>query len=283
MQSAKIKDLFDEIKSRLIALYDERECESIAKNYLLDRFQFDAIQLAMNREVEYDQTLFQNDLDQLESGIPYQHVVGFTYFFGHKLITSPDALIPRPETEELVDWIVKDNRNTSPVIIDIGTGTGCIPISLKSELPNSICSGIDVSEEALALARNNAQALGVDVTFDTCDILKEHLPDELYDVIVSNPPYIPQSEKQRLHKNVIAHEPHLALFVADQDPIIFYRAIAEKALTSLKSGGALYFEIHEGFGINVIEMLNTLGFKEINLAQDLQNKDRMIRANKPKD
>lgn len=281
MQSAKIKDLFEEITSRLISLYDNRESQSIAKNYLLDRFEFDAMQLAMNKEVEYDDTHLQNDLIQFELGVPYQHIVGFTYFFGHKFNTNPNALIPRPETEELVDWVVKDHFNTAPTILDIGTGTGCIPISLKLELPNSNCFGLDISEEALALARSNAQALEADVNFIKCDILNEDLQNNSHDVIISNPPYIPQSEKQLLHKNVIEHEPDLALFVADNDPIIFYRTIAEKALLSLKSGGALYFEIHESFGQDVIEMLSSLFFRDIKLAQDLQGKDRMIRAYKP--
>lgn len=282
MQNARVKDLFDEIKDRLTSLYDERESESIAKNYLLDRFQFDAIQLAMNKGIEYDQALFQNDLNRLEKGIPYQHVVGFTYFFGHKFLTTPDALIPRPETEELVEWIIKDNRDVSPNILDIGTGTGCIPISLKDALPKSTCSGIDISEEALILAKRNASVLKMDVELKKCDVLNEPLPANKYDVIVSNPPYIPISEKQLLHKNVIEHEPDLALFVVDNDPILFYRKIAEQALTSLRSGGTLYFEIHESFGNDVFEMLNSLGFLKVKLAQDLQGKDRMIRSHKPK-
>lgn len=283
MQNAKVKDLFDEIKNELTSLYGERESESIAKNYLLDRFQFDAIQLAMNKGIEYDQALLRNDLIRLEEGIPYQHVVGFTYFFGHKFLTTPDALIPRPETEELVDWIITDYRESSPIILDIGTGTGCIPLSLKSALPESTCIGIDISEEALALAKRNASALEIDIVFDKCDILNERLPTDAYDVIVSNPPYIPVSEKQLLHKNVIEHEPDLALFVADNDPIIFYRTIAEQALNSLKSGGALYFEIHESFGEDVLKMLKSYGFLKVKLAQDLQGKDRMIRAYKPID
>lgn len=283
MQSAKIKDLFDEIKNRLIVLYDDRELESIARNYLLDRFQFDAIQLAMNRAVNYDRTLFEKDLIQFESGVPYQHIIGFTYFFGHKFITNPDALIPRPETEELVDWVIKNHKNGSPSILDIGTGTGCIPISLKCELSNSTCYGMDISEEALSLAQRNAKALNVEVAFVKADILKERLPDSTYDVIVSNPPYIPQAEKQFLHKNVTEHEPDIALFVADDDPIIFYRKIAKKALTSLKTGGTLYFEIHESFGKEVLQMLESFEFQNIELTKDLQNKDRMIRASKPKD
>lgn len=278
MPTVKAKDLFKELKDTLLSIYDERESIAIAKNYLLDRFHLDAVKLAMNSETSISKSLLSNDLKKLKSGIPYQYVVGFTIFYGRKFITNKHALIPRPETEELVDWIINENSIESPSILDIGTGSGCIPISLKREIESSFCSGLDVSAEALALAKTNARNNDAEINWAKKDILNDDLPDRTYDIIVSNPPYIPVSDKSLMHKNVLDYEPEVALFVYDNDPIIFYREIAKKAVKTLKSNGKLYFEIHEGFATDVVDLLNTLDYKKVEVKKDLQGKDRMIRA-----
>ncbi|OEK05849.1 peptide chain release factor N(5)-glutamine methyltransferase [Roseivirga misakiensis] len=280
MQKAKSKNLLLEIQERLEAIYGDRESLSIAKHYLLDRHDVNAIDLTLNKEITFLAAQFENDLNALSKGVPYQHVVGFTYFLNHKFETNANALIPRPETEELVDWIIKGSLTPNPVILDIGTGTGCIPISLKLALANSSCTGFDVSLEALELALKNAKNLRAEVNFESHDILQEDLKQGEYDIIVSNPPYIPQMEKSNMHENVTAHEPEIALFVPDNDPLLFYRNIAEKSLFGLKKGGHLYFEIHENYGLKTQKLLVDLGYSAVTLKKDLQGKDRMISAQK---
>ncbi len=280
MPTARSKDLFKQIISSLSDVYDERESMAIAKNYLTDRLHIDRMKLSLNTEIAFDESLLRHDLRQLVNGTPYQHVVGFTIFYGRKFLTNKHALIPRPETEELVDWIVKDNEISTPMILDIGTGTGCIPISLKGEIPGASCTGVDVSEEALRVAKNNASKNEMVVDFSFLDILKEDLSEKAFDIIVSNPPYIPNADRAQMHKNVLDYEPDLALFVDDESPLIFYQAIAKKAAHSLKKGGKLYFEIHENFGKEVCELLSSLGYFDVELRKDLQGKDRMVKAKK---
>lgn len=278
MPTARSKDLFQQILSSLSDVYDERESMAIAKNYLADRLHIDRMKLSLNTEIAFDESLLRHDLRQLVNGTPYQHVVGFTIFYGRKFLTNKHALIPRPETEELVDWIVKDNEMSAPMILDIGTGTGCIPISLKGEIPEASCTGVDVSEEALKVAKNNASRNELTIKFSKLDILKEDLSEKEFDIIVSNPPYIPNADRALMHKNVLDYEPSIALFVDDKAPLVFYQAIAEKAIISLKKGGKLYFEIHENFGAEVYQLLSSLGYSDIELRKDLQGKDRMVRG-----
>jgi len=280
MPTARSKDLFQQILSSLSDVYDERESMAIAKNYLADRLHIDRMKLSLNTEIAFDESLLRHDLRQLVNGTPYQHVVGFTIFYGRKFLTNKHALIPRPETEELSDWIVKDNEMSAPMILDIGTGTGCIPISLKGEIPEASCTGVDVSEEALKVAKNNASKNEMVVDFSFLDILKEDLSEKEFDIIVSNPPYIPNADRALMHKNVLDYEPDIALFVDDKTPLVFYQAIAEKAIISLKKGGKLYFEIHENFGAEVCQLLSALGYSDIELRKDLQGKDRMVRGKK---
>jgi len=280
MPTARSKDLFQQILSSLSDVYDERESMAIAKNYLADRLHIDRMKLSLNTEIAFDESLLRHDLRQLVNGTPYQHVVGFTIFYGRKFLTNKHALIPRPETEELVDWIVKDNEILTPMILDIGTGTGCIPISLKGEIPEASCTGVDVSEEALKIAKNNASKNEMVVDCSFLDILKEDLSEKEFDIIVSNPPYIPNADRALMHKNVLDYEPDIALFVDDRTPLVFYQAIAEKAIISLKKGGKLYFEIHETSGAEVCQLLSALGYSDIELRKDLQGKDRMVRGKK---
>lgn len=219
-------------------------------------------------------------LNDLKIGKPIQHILGEAHFYGSVFKVNENVLIPRPETEELVDWIINDHAGCSTKnknILDIGTGSGCIPISIKKYLPASTVSTIDVSVQALDVARENAAQLNADVNFINADILNYSTEDK-FDVIVSNPPYIRELEKEQMHKNVLTYEPHLALFVSNDKPLVFYEAIADFAKKQLHQGGWLYFEINEYLGQQTVDMLAAKGFAAIELKADMQGKDRMIRA-----
>ncbi len=220
-------------------------------------------------------------LNDLQLGKPIQYILSEAHFYGLVFKVNEHVLIPRPETEELVDWIIADNNLQFAVsdikILDIGTGSGCIPVTLKKHLPQAQVSTLDVSAEAIAVARQNAMQNGVEVDFIEADILS--FKSELkFDVIVSNPPYIRLLEQAEMHENVLANEPHLALFVSDEDPLIFYKAIANFAQTNLNPGGRLYFEINEYLGEETVDMLDDKGFKNIELRKDMQGKNRMVRC-----
>lgn len=218
------------------------------------------------------------DFERLKTGEPIQYILGHGPFYGRDFKVSPATLIPRNETEELVHLIIKENPQDELVILDIGTGTGCIPITLKLELKSPLVFGIDVSEAALNLAMENAKKLHAKVQFFRNDILNETPKVPKLDILVSNPPYIPVSEKSKMHRSVADYEPHLALFVLDEDPLIFYEVIAEKGKKLLKAGGKIYFEINEQLGSQVVEILNKLGYQNSRVIKDLNKKDRIVTA-----
>ena len=221
---------------------------------------------------------------------PIQYITGNTEFYGFPFLVNKNTLIPRPETEELVEWIIlevngkKKEKITTPLtLLDIGTGTGCIPISLKKNLPNAIISAIDASTEALKTAEENAKLNNVNIHFIEQDILKtddltEVLEHEKLDVIVSNPPYVRNLEKVEIKNNVLENEPHLALFVDDDNPLIFYDKIANLATKHLSKNGLLFFEINQYLGKETVEMLAKKGFKHIDITKDFVGNDRMIKA-----
>lgn len=217
----------------------------------------------------------------IASGTPIQQVLGYAYFCGLKLKVTPSVLIPRPETEELVHWVV-DESPAPRSILDIGTGSGCIAIALAKALPQTRLTAIDISDEALAVARKNAKIHGVDIDFIQADILNPnpYLANNRFDVIVSNPPYICNKEADEMERNVLNHEPHVALFVPDDDPLLFYRAIAEKTLTMLTPDGTLFFEINRLYAQELTTMLQSMGFSNIVVRQDQFNNPRMLRARK---
>ncbi len=218
-------------------------------------------------------------VQRLKSFEPLQYILGETEFYGLKLNVNPSVLIPRPETEELVQWILSYEKNKTPKIIDIGTGSGCIALALKSEIPDSQVFAVDVSEKALETAAENAAKYQLKVEFIHADILHWRSGIwEKYEVIVSNPPYVRELEKARMHSNVLEFEPASALFVSDSDPLIFYREIAKFALQNLKTGGSLYFEINEYLGAEMTGLLSDLGFRNIQIKIDLQGKNRMLRC-----
>ena len=215
---------------------------------------------------------------RLAQGEPLQYVVGTAPFGDLRFEVTPATLIPRPETLELVDWVVAD-ENVKPALrlLDIGTGSGCIAISLAKLLPQAKVSAWDISAEALAVAQRNAQQNGVAVDFKQVDVLNI-TEAETYDCIVSNPPYICEEEKAEMTDSVLLHEPHTALFVPNNDPLRFYRAIALLALRSLAPGGSLYFEINRAYGAETCDLLRELGFQSVELRKDFYGNDRMVRG-----
>lgn len=288
MSQKPAKELLRQVINELANLYEEREVTALARHYLHDRFHVDAMKLAMNSPVHFDEKLMHHDLRLLRASTPLQHVVGFGEFYGRKFKCGPEALIPRPETEELVNWVIEGIRelgdwetgelgNSEISVLDIGTGTGCIPITLALEVCGLKAEGIDISKEALSLATQNAELLKADVGFSQLDILEENLSGQ-YDIVISNPPYIPESDKAQMHSNVLEHEPGLALFVPNNDPLLFYRVIAQKAKGALNKGGSLYFEIHESFGSEVKSLLEAEVYSQVTIRKDIQGKERMVRA-----
>ena len=249
---------------------------------------------------EAQQEWFDNATARLENNEPLQHILGYSEFYGRKFKSDSRALVPRPETEELVEWILNDwstiNSQQSTVnrqqtlnsqlstlnLLDIGTGTGCIALSLAKELPEAKVSALDISKEALSLARENAELLSAkNVQFIQGDILNHSsllIPHSSFQIIVSNPPYVRECEKAEMETNVLDYDPHTALFVSDKDPLIFYRAIGEFALTHLAPNGALYFEINQYLGRETCDLLVALGYKNVELRKDINDNPRMIKA-----
>lgn len=218
------------------------------------------------------------DFERLKSGEPIQYILGKAPFYGREFLVSPATLIPRNETEELVHLIIKENPQPGLKLLDIGTGTGCIPITLGLEMKNPEVFAVDISEEALQIARQNGDALAADMIFMNCDILSETPSVPQLDILVSNPPYIPELQKQEMHRNVLEFEPELALFVPDDDPLLFYRAIAKKGKQLLKPDGKLYFEINEEFGEEIDSLLSQLGYFDIQIIKDLNGKNRIAKG-----
>ena len=219
-------------------------------------------------------------ISELKTEKPIQYITGEAWFYGLRFEVNENTLIPRPETEELVEWIVDGLKvkGKGQRVLDIGTGSGCIPITLKKEIPSAFVSAIDISEKALEMARKNAINNKVEINFIHQNILETESLDEKYDIIVSNPPYVRNLEKQEIKRNVLDYEPHLALFVDDSDALLFYRKIAQLALKSLAPNGKLFFEINQYLGNETVELLEQLGFKNIELRKDFVGNDRMICA-----
>ena len=230
-------------------------------------------------------------LAQLQQEKPIQYITREAWFYGLKFEVNENTLIPRPETEELVEWIIESwklgagswkSENQKRInVLDIGTGTGCIPIALKANLPQANVFAIDVSEMALEVAKRNAELNKVEVNFIQANILEvedlSQLPSS-YNIIVSNPPYVRNLEKQEIKKNVLDYEPHLALFVEDTDALLFYRKIAQLTIKNLSPNGLLFFEINQYLGKETVELLENLGFKNIELKKDIYGNDRMVKC-----
>ena len=245
---------------------------------------------------EEQQTWYDKAIVRLKNNEPLQHVLGYCEFYGRKFKCDGRALIPRPETEELVDWIINDWSTLNFVAngsktfgsqfstlncLDIGTGTGCIALSLAKEMKETEVTAVDISADALSLARENANILEVkNVDFIEGDILNKSFNSQLstFNLIISNPPYVRECEKAEMEANVLDYDPHTALFVSDEDPLIFYRTIAEFALTHLAPNGALYFEINQYLGQETCDLLIAMGYKNVELKKDINDNPRMIKA-----
>lgn len=269
---------------RLTPLYDAAEVARFFE-LLLDAFESKKrIDLVVDPQLDTQQLERWNQaMDALERYEPVQYIIGETEFYGLPFEVTPATLIPRPETEELVEWILKDAKATSFSILEIGTGSGCIPIALAKQLPNAQVTSLDVSTEALAVATRNAKRNGVNVQFIHQSVLETEaleacFTNQFFDIIVSNPPYVRPMEKHEIQPNVLEHEPHLALFVEDDDALLFYRHIGNLAQKHLKKGGKLYFEINQYLGKETVALLKQLGFQGIELRKDLFGNDRMIRC-----
>lgn len=270
---------------RLTDLFSPSELKLMFNEFLIARLNIARSELHFSDKLklsESDLLYFRSCVHRLKDNEPFQYILGSTEFYGLEILCDRRALIPRPETEELVDWIVKDHASSQPLkMLDLCTGTGCIALALKSLFTTSNVAGIDVSENALALAKENSLKNSLDVSFYKVDLLQikdDDFPQFQFDIWVSNPPYIPQKEKENMHANVLDFEPEIALFVEDRDPLMFYRIIAEQGLLHLKKGGKLFFEIHENLGTEMIELLSNLGYSEVELRKDLQGKNRMLKG-----
>lgn len=282
----KIKEYKGHFIKALLPFYDEMEAESFFYLILENKRQLRRIDLALDVDSVFSKSEILNwnaILEKLKIQIPIQYIIGTTHFYGLEFIVDENVLIPRPETEELVDWIVKLNSKLSKKknlkILDIGTGSGCIAVSLAKNIPNSEVFAIDVSEKVLAIAKKNAILNKVPVTFLHKNILETKDLSQKFDIIVSNPPYVRNLEKAEIKPNVLDNEPHLALFVPDNDPLIFYKKIAELAAANLNPNGQLFFEINQYLGKETQELLEYIGLKNIELRKDIYGNDRMIACN----
>ena len=283
--SEKIKDYRTQFIQELTSFYDVGEAESFFYLILEERQKLKRIDLALNPDLTFSNEEIQNwnsILNQLKKEIPIQYILGKTSFYGLDFEVNPAVLIPRPETEELVDWIIEslrvEYRTQKIKIVDIGTGSGCIAISLAKNISNGQVFAIDVSEKALAIAQKNAQSNEVNVAFIEKNILETDDLKQQFDIIVSNPPYVRELEKEEIKKNVLEYEPHLALFVDDNDALIFYKKIAELAQKNLSPNGQLFFEINQYLGKEMMDLLEKMGFKNVELRKDIYGNDRMIRG-----
>lgn len=268
--------------TQLTELYPENEIRNFAKLIFENLCGYSKTEWFTNQNtILHEETTlrFLQMANQLKLGKPLQYILEQAWFMDMPFKVSPAVLIPRPETEELVEWILSENQINNPSILDIGTGSGCIAISLRKALPQSTVEAWDVSKEALQIAQGNSSDLNCLVKFRQIDILSfDTTETEKFDIMVSNPPYVRELEKSAMHLNVLDHEPHLALFVPNHDALVFYRTIAGLAAKMLKEGGFLYFEINENLGSEMIEMLTEKGFTNIELRKDLNGKDRMMKA-----
>lgn len=279
IQEARLK-----LQEQLATIYESREAANITDWVMesLTGLSKSARLVKANELLTMDQqALLEDHLSGLLRHRPVQYVLGEAWFHGLRFHVNENVLIPRPETEELVDWIINENKQSQQLrILDIGTGSGCIPIALKRSLPQATVYSCDISAGALKVAKENAADLETDIHLIQQNILDASLWEQLpeVDIIVSNPPYIPENNKESMHANVLEHEPHLALFVSNNDPLSFYRAIAELSGKKLKENGVVYAEIHEDLGAATLALFQEKGFGRVTLRRDMQEKDRMIKA-----
>lgn len=273
--------IYNYIKESLAPVYPDGETSAMAKWILTDVFGLSVTDLYTGKDNDFPaekRKRLEDILGRLRQHEPLQYILESASFCGFPFRVDRNVLIPRPETEELVDWIVKDHQRQGVSILDIGTGSGCIAISLARLIHGASVSAWDISEGALGVAAENARMNEVKVKFSRVDVLGEAIPDGCYDVVVSNPPYITMSEKKDMEDNVTGWEPHTALFVPDADPLLFYRRIAEISGMLLNDGGTLYFEINRAYGAETTAMMKALGYVGVELHKDIFGNDRMVKG-----
>lgn len=269
--------MYTKYVNELSSIYDEREAKAVAnlifKTFLENYSPHKNIQLS-----ESELLKLHFALKDLKNFKPVQYVIGHTEFYRLKIHVNEGVLIPRPETEELVDFIAQEHRGQALKIADFCCGSGCIALGLKSGLPQAAVYAYDVSPDAITVTQQNAEENQLEISTVQMDLLTAVPIEKNFDLIVSNPPYIPENEKNTLHDNVVKHEPHLALFVSNENPLLFYNRIVALAKLMLKDGGRVYFELHEAYGKEVEKLLKQNGFSEIRLLKDLSEKERFASA-----
>jgi release factor glutamine methyltransferase len=286
VQTNTVEAVKNYFRERLKAQFSESEIRQMLKFAVCERLNMSSADYLLSDPQllsESDLLYFRSIVKRLQANEPFQYIIGHVEFYGLTLKTDKRALIPRPETEELVRWIVDDHSAQKELnVMDLCSGSGCIALAVKSELTKAKVIGADVSKDALNLARENALSLDLDVQWFELDLLDPaayaRFEEAAFDSWVSNPPYIPHADKTSMAANVLEHEPHLALFVEDHDPLIFYRVIAQQGKKYLKKGGRLYFEIHEELAESVVQLLEKENYHSVEVRQDLQGKNRMVKA-----
>lgn len=275
------------IKNELNGIYAADEIQSITYILLSHITGYSKVDIIVNKNTifsDVQRAMLNSFVNKLRIHTPIQYIIGKTEFFGLPFLVSDAVLIPRPETEELIEWITEScDKNNESKILDIGTGSGCIAVSLARLFPKAEVTAFDISDDALKIATQNAELNNVKVNFELVDILNAEdysKSDSKWDIIVSNPPYVPNAEQSDIQRNVLDHEPHIALFVPDTDPLIFYRRIMEFALKHLKTGAYLFFETHRDWAKEIVKILELNGFYNVQLQKDLSGNDRMIKAQK---
>lgn len=277
---------YNYIKQAINGQYPDTEASAIAKAILTDVFQLSTTDLYASKDMNFSTNQAEKlevIITRLRANEPLQYILGNCYFCGLNFHVEPGVLIPRPETAELIEWIIADRKSSdSPIrILDIGTGSGCISISLAKNLPQSEVYAWDISEDAIRIASDNANRLDANVRFRQTDVLGQVPTDTMMNVIVSNPPYITEAERTDMDANVTDWEPDTALFVPDNTPLLFYERIAEIGKLILTPDGTLYFEINQRFGTETVDMLRQKGYRNVELRKDLSGNDRMIKAERP--
>ena len=275
-----LKEAIEQLKCGLAGVAEPDEAQAMIRVICEDVFNYDPVDVALRQESELPDFAPQRVADiiaRLQRHEPLQYIVGSARFHGHRFKVTPAVLIPRPETEQLIDLIVDENPGSDLRVLDMGTGSGCIAISLARALKFAQVDALDVSQDALVVARENAASLKVKVRFFESDMLAPQ-PPARYDIIVSNPPYVCWSERETMERNVLDYEPGQALFVPDNDPLLFYKAIVPYASQSLERGGRLYLEINQRFGDEVKRLLEACGFDEVRIIEDSYGKPRFAAA-----
>ncbi len=284
MEHITLSGLLNHVSRSLSGSFNENELHTI-KKYIAEavlHVPYHQVFINKHHEVKHEDVQeVERIISELVSGKPLQYAIGLAYFSDLVFKVTPSVLIPRPETEELVSLIVKENRIVAPRILDVGTGSGCIALALAKHIPDASVTAIDISTDALDVAQQNAKSNNLSVNFFQGDILQPTVLDGYtFDIIVSNPPYVRDSEKELMNRNVLDYEPHIALFVPDSDPLKFYRAIALHSVRCLETMGWLWFEINEALGSEIVNFLKSLGFGNVLLIDDFRGKPRFVKAQK---